>query len=176
MSSFFSALDRNVYVKGVYYSPVNALTSMMGLGVKYDSKKNKLFVGGGTDGVMMSDIIKPYAGEFEVNPYMELGGIPYKNGYQISITSSINTSFNLQGKYSEITGIIGLEDFDYGDVEVSFIGDGNILKTMRFATGDLPEKIGLSVKNVQKLSIDIKPSNSNYWGNSYVDFVNVKIK
>lgn len=121
----------------------------------------------------MSDIMKPYFGNCDVISFSEpaiINSVKYYKGYEIEDWGDGSFSFNLQGKYKTIYGILGFEDdSNYNDAAIQFIGDGEIIKTYDIKAGSLAQKISLDVTNVSKLdfSYDI-----DGWGKiCYANFI-----
>ncbi|PKM58423.1 MAG: hypothetical protein CVU98_01090 [Firmicutes bacterium HGW-Firmicutes-3] len=85
---------------------------------------------------------------------ISMGGVDYKNSLKIYAYAVEHTvSFNLNGRYTMLTGIIGTIDGNSKDVVVSFIGDGNVLKTHEIVGGDLPQDFSLDVTGVRQLTV-----------------------
>ena len=166
-----------VTYKDIYFTPVNALASMLKLGVKFDNTQNKLFVGKGSDGVMMSDILTPYNRGTDINYEMTMGDISYEKGYKFLVEPPESYNFNLQGKYSTISGLIGFEDYKSVNTLVDFYGDDKLLKTLTLLEGDLPQDVILNVKGIKKFEIKFR---NQVYADEYdyrtIDFVNVKIQ
>lgn len=170
-----------VNYNGVPYAPVQLLGSMYNVGTSYNSKLKTWYLGEGTDGVYMSDVMEEpyyYSGDYYTNADQKLntGGITYSKGYAFWVTGQMNYvyDFNLQGKYSTITGLLGLEDGSVNPAKIAFYGDGKLIKEYNFNRGDLPSNISLNVKGVKKL--EIRTTSSAEYDSDYLVFANVKIK
>lgn len=140
---------------GVPYAPIQLLGSMYNIGTSYNSKLKTWYLGEGSDGVFMSDIMNSYNHDVPyINGEFMLGGIEYNKGYAFWTDSDWNTyDFNLQGKYSSISGMLGLSDSAGTDASISFYGDGKLIKEFNFVEGDLPTKMSISVKGVKKFEV-----------------------
>lgn len=166
-----------VNYNGVPYAPVQLLGSMYNIGTSYNSKEKTWYLGEGTSGVYMSDVIgSPY---YSTGTYLldnvDTGGNRYSKGYELYYSSDINVyNFNLQGKYSTISGLLGLRDDSSIPGHVSFYGDGKLIKEYNFNAGDLPSDISISVKGIKKL--EIKTDTKANWDSSYIAWANVKLK
>jgi hypothetical protein len=137
----------------------------LGLPVQYDGKKGAICIGKIPDGQIMSDVIKPYykTTEIDIDPTMTMAGKTYYKGFRINYSYLEPTySFNLEGNYNEITGIIGLDDEkNYTDAVVEFYGDGQLLAAYTLKAGSLPQKLDVNVKGVVKLDIKVKGDSSD---------------
>ncbi|WP_445491620.1 NPCBM/NEW2 domain-containing protein [Niallia sp. 03133] len=160
---------------GVPYAPVQLLGSIYNVGSTYNSKLKTWYLGEGSNGLNMSDLLKPYVGDFNKDDLI-LGGIEYKSGYRF-FTSGYNgpysNSFNLQGKYATITGLLGIADDSdsLNSTSVSFYGDGNLIQTYNLIRGELPINISLPVKGVKRLELRMEESDMV----GYAVWANVKI-
>ena len=162
--------------KGVHYMPVSLVGKLFNLPIKFDSKKNTTFIGPGAYGLMMSDIIGAYYGTDGIgvdrnNPFV-MGGVNYSKGYIFSGYGERKFAFNLSGKYTTITGLLGFKDDSIAFAEnttVSFYGDGKYLSSTVLIPGNLPTDVTIPVKGVKKLEIAIKTTSCE------VGFANVKI-
>ena len=119
------------------------------------------------------DVLPPYAVDsLSVKYYpttmtgsTKLGGIVYKNSLDIRVGAApISASFNLDGKYTTLTGIIGTIDNQYRDATVNFYLDGTVTKTMEIIGGALPQSFSLDVKNVKNLKIEHAGTNGGTVG------------
>lgn len=85
---------------------------------------------------------------------ISMGGVDYKNSLRILAYGPEQTvSFNLNGRYTMLTGIIGTIDGNSNNVMASFIGDGNLLKTFEIVGGALPQDFSLDVTGVRQLTV-----------------------
>lgn len=167
---------------GIQYVPVNLISNMIKLASTYDKKSNTTYIGDGTNGLMMSDIVPVYyssAGyrNYAVNDSITMAGVDYTKGYSFyADDNTTNTySLNLQGKYSEIKGLFGFEDLsDIGTVSVNILGDGKALKTFSLQGGQLPITLDIPVKGIKRLDFKLTPNNNST--SVDFDFVNVHIK
>lgn len=162
--------------KGVQYMPISAIGSLFNLPLKYDSKLDTTFIGENASGLIMSDILSPYYSDayVKVNKDLVTGGITYKKGFNFTFYDNDDSvNFNLAGKYTTISGTLGLEDFSSGSSIINFYGDGRLLKSVELELGDLPTNdVSFSVKGVKKL--EIKSTLTGGYS-SKVLFVNPKI-
>lgn len=129
----------------------------------------------------MSDVMEPYyTSDFAINKdggfsgLMRMGGKDYLKGYQIydgGIPSQGKISFNLEGKYNSISGLIGVDDNNGGgNSYITFYGDDRVLAYYEVRTGELPQQLYVNVSGVSKLDIEVFNDTNNA-----VDLVNLKI-
>lgn len=90
---------------------------------------------------------------------MKIGNIMYDKGVKIHAFYGDDyyyAYFNLNGEYSRLSGLVGLDDnnnFD-DDVTVTFIGDDVVeLQTVKLHLGDFPVEVNIDVSGVRKLTI-----------------------
>lgn len=91
-------------------------------------------------------------------------GTSYKNFVLMYVSDWASTpsthfiEFPLMSKYKQFTTTVGLED-KYQDssalVNVEFILDGNVIKTLEFKAGDFPQAVTLSVESGKKLTLQV---------------------
>lgn len=99
---------------------------------------------------------------------MTMSGKKYTNGFKFGEPGT--ATFNLSKKYSELTGEIGLDDFENKkDTAVSFYGDGKLIKYIELKAQSLPQSFTLDVTGVSQLQI------KKEIGYSEVNLANLKI-
>jgi plasmid maintenance system killer protein len=119
-----------------------------------------------TDSTYMSDILKPYyaTGNYEVNTKVNMARVSYDKGFRLDTNNfgDYVYSFNLDKKYSNIKGLMGLADgFNYSNVTVSVYGDDILLRSYEIKTGDLPQDFTLDVSRVAKLTFKVSGNNKD---------------
>lgn len=132
----------------------------------------------------MSDILKPYdsAFRYKINDTMTMGTKEYHKGYSFEFFDNLgydqsgSASFNLEGKYNQIKGLVGIEDGTRASIDIRIYGDDKLLNSYKFKAGDLPKPIDLDVKGVVKLEIEFSKSGINPSGFASVNFVDLIIK
>ena len=83
---------------------------------------------------------------------MTMGGKKYTNGFKFGEPGT--ATFNLSGKYAELSGEIGLDDFENKkDTGVSFYGDGKLIAYVELKAQMLPKKFSVDVRGVSQLQI-----------------------
>ena len=155
--------------KGIKYSPVNLVGELMDTKSIYNKKSDTVYLGTEPNGTFMSDILKPYFSSdyVSVNHSMLMGGQKYNKGYTMTFTNDSKFSLNLNGKYKNITGIIGIDDEGYkSDAIIEVYGDGNLISSIDLKADSLPFEMTLDVSDIKKLDF-ICNDNGSY---SVVDF------
>jgi hypothetical protein len=104
-----------------------------------------------------------------------MGGVNYNKGYSMSLSGYSSVSFNLQGKYRNIKGLIGLDDSEAYDREVIILGDNEELARIQLSRGELPVPLDLDVTNVHNLVIKVGQYDS-YHSYAQVDFADLVIR
>ncbi|MBQ9886719.1 MAG: NPCBM/NEW2 domain-containing protein [Lachnospiraceae bacterium] len=110
------------------------------------------------------DVVKPY----ETKNYIEkiageiiqMGGIEYYNGFELqSITYRGYAIFNLNEKYTKISGIIGHVDSS-GDKDkiLKIYTDGILVDTMEIKYQELPRTISINVSGIKQLKFEVSPA------------------
>lgn len=170
---------------GTTYVPLRFFSETSGLPVKYEGKDKTIFIGkipeDGKIETSMSDILQPYYKSngglysYSSNEPMKLSGKEYSKGYKIYRhqynSSDVSLSYNLEGKYTSISGIIGLDDENnQADTTVMLYADEKLLDTIDLKAGSLQQNFKLDVTGVVKFDIKILS------GSGTVDFANVMIK
>lgn len=162
---------------GTTYLPVRAIAQALGKEVSWDNTTKTVYIGerttSGTETKYMSDILEPYYGQFDVNKKMIMGGKEYNKGYSfLAMSANRTVSFNLDSNYTQIVGVLGLEDgMNTDNTKIEIFADGNLIKSYILEAGTLPLTISLDVSGVKKL--EIKNAESFV---TRVDFVDVEIK
>jgi hypothetical protein len=83
---------------------------------------------------------------------MTMGGKKYTNGFKFGEPGT--ATFNLSGKYAQISGEIGLDDFENKkDTAVSFYGDGVLIEYIELKAQMLPKKFTVDVSGVSQLQV-----------------------
>lgn len=83
--------------------------------------------------------------------------------------------FNLNGEYSHLTGLIGLDDSTGSSnnyVTLNFSSDDKVLQTFKMLPGDLPVKVDIDVTGVLRLIVET----ANGQGNRKVDLIEMLLQ
>lgn len=164
--------------KGIKYAPVNMIGDLLRTKASYNKSSDTVLFGSTLNGSYMSDILKPYSSsnDVSVNKNMIMGGINYNKGYSMQFWSENYYSINLEGKYSNITGVIGIDDNSdtNGNAQILIYGDNEdlVLGTYNIEQGGLPLNVDIDVSGIKKLKV------YQYDGQQRMtlDFANVVIK
>lgn len=163
--------------RGVKYTPVELVGDLLNNKAIFNSSKNTVFFGVQPSGSYMSDILKPYysTNTVDINKSMTMGGQTYTKGYSMDFSwyGESEYAINLAGKYSHITGILGIDDSSSNSgLDVLIYGDNELIATYKLEKGGLPLNIDFDVSKVKKLEVRSK-SDSIY--SETIDFANVII-
>jgi hypothetical protein len=161
------------------YIPVSYLKDVFGIPVIYDRKADINYVGGKPDGSYMSDILKPYYGSAVVNETMIMGQESYYKGYSFSFENRAGEfAFNLNKKYTTLTGKLGFDDNlnEADGATIKVYGDGELLSVFEIKVGDLPININVDVMNVAKLQFTCSSTQDWSSDNANIDFADIIIK
>jgi hypothetical protein len=130
----------------------------------------------------MSDILTPFnkiLDSMKINPVVTLMGEQYTKGYSLHLFNFKDSQidFNLTGKYSNITGLVGIDDHNGGNTEreltLEVYSDGNLLNTYNLIQANEPQVIDIDVTGTHKLSFVFKLLKTVP---NVVDLVDLKIK
>lgn len=136
-------------VNGTTYLPVRAVAAAVGKSVTWDSATSSVYIGQAPVGQMMSDILKPYYSNliYLTNQAMTMAGTSYSKGYEV--TAGIiegKFSYSLEGKYTSISGVMGLADSaNRSDATLAVYGDDTLITTYTIKAGELPSKFNINV-------------------------------
>lgn len=88
--------------------------------------------------------------------FMQMGGDKYYNGFQLGNNPSTSYAiFNLNSKYTKITGIIGHIDGSGNDNRtITIFADGTLIDTIDINYQDLPKELLINVEGVNQLKIE----------------------
>lgn len=160
--------------KGIKYAPVNLVGELLDTKSIYNKKSDTVYFGTEPEGSYMSDILGVYynSNTVNINEDMWMGSEKYNKGYSMLFHESYRYNINLNGKYKNISGTLGLDDNEsnYNTV-IEIYGDDELLGSYTLNVGELPIDIDINVSGVKKL--EVKGSKGGY---AQVDFANVIIK
>lgn len=105
---------------------------------------------------------------------IKIGGVSYIKGIKLEGGSN-NLYFNLGGKYSRLTGSVGIDDQTTSGrrAVVSFEGDDKNLATFNLVAGDFPTDIDINTLGVRRLIV--KFSGPGYWAGTFVDLIDMEL-
>jgi hypothetical protein len=112
---------------------------------------------------------------------MIIANVRYNKGIQLEDwhTGEHYAHFNLNGEYSHLTGLVGLDDKTStcygggygGNATVVFLGDDRVLQTTNVFPGDFPVEVNLDVNGVRQLTVEV----SQICGSRYVDLIDMAL-
>lgn len=170
---------------GVIYAPVKYIAGNLNQQASYDSKSKTVYIGTTPSGNAF-DLSKPFFtdGRMDINKtgdsdILMMGG----NQYQVGICattytfSGVKTSYNLSGKYTNMTGLLGLDDTgNKAEGIVEFYGDDKVIATYDIKAGSLPQTFNVDLTGIVKLGINYKAVMTGNESVCSVDVVNVTVK
>ncbi|NPV63628.1 MAG: hypothetical protein HPY61_13575 [Methanotrichaceae archaeon] len=116
-----------------------------------------------------------YEVEYDSKASMKIGNVEYNKGIQLydnhASGGEYDAYFNLNGEYSRLVGLLGLDDNTYNDigkVKVSFIGDDRDLLDVDMVPGDLPINVDIDVSGVRRLIVRVSQERT-----AYVDLIDM---
>lgn len=121
-------------------------------------------------------LLEPYAqkGYTKVTDNsMKIAGKEYTDGFQLKTGyTTANCIFNLEGKYTSVSGIIGCDDDNEEEtVAVEFFGDNVLIDTIVVEKNELPGTFSVDVTGVSKFEIALPQCPY-----AKVDFSDVKLQ
>ena len=107
---------------------------------------------------------------YDTNAELKMGNIEYCTGIKFKTLDTGVFDFNLNGQFSILTGLIGLDDSSpsSGKISVEFYGDDKLLKKFQLQVGDLPRELNIDVSGVRRLSVRTERT-SSWWTTYYID-------
>lgn len=174
-----ATIKNTISYQGKMYISQDVLDEIFNTPVSWMSSKKTLLFGEYGEGTIMSDKIEPYYIQenfFDVvNCPMSIAGKDYVKGYQLSGNNKM--SFNLDGKYDEINGIIGLDDSgNQDDTKTIIYVDGKAVNQLDLAAGDLPQDISINVSGALELVFETVQKDEYSFRDSVVDYADFTIK
>lgn len=138
---------------GTTYLPVRAVGEAVGKEVTYDGSTNTVYLGKSGQVKYLGQQVTMYQGSaYEKTVIM--GGQKYTNG--ISFGWGEDAYYNLNGLYTSISGMYGMEDgtSDNREAIINFYGDGRLLDSITVRGGQLPKNFAVNVSGVAQLKIE----------------------
>ena len=103
------------------------------------------------------DVVQPYKKEaiFKTEPF-KMGGKEYDNGF-VTWGDTSENYFNLEGKYSELSCIMGVVSptWDHATVKFSVYADDELVDTVEMGMDDLPVEKTFDINGCHKLLIKV---------------------
>lgn len=138
---------------GTTYLPVRAVGEAVGKEVTYDGSTNTVYLGKSGQVKYLGQQVKKYQGR-AYEETVTMGGQKYTNG--ISFGYGRDAYYNLNGLYTSISGMYGMEDGTSDNYEaiINFYGDGRLLDSITVRGGQLPKNFAVNVSGVAQLKIE----------------------
>lgn len=138
---------------GTTYLPVRAVGEAVGKEVTYDGSTNTVYLGKSGQVKYLGQQVKKYQGRASEET-VTMGGQKYTNG--INFGWCEDAYYNLNGLYTSISGMYGMEDGTRDDYEaiINFYGDGRLLDSITVRGGQLPKNFAVNVSGVAQLKIE----------------------
>lgn len=108
--------------------------------------------------------------EYTNGKTMNMGGDPYTNGFSFGWYISYAT-FNLKGKYSEISFVCGNVDGYNTDAKIHIFSDDECVETISVVGGNLPESYTVDIEYASKLKFQLEGD----WGDHEIGIANIKV-
>lgn len=174
--------------EGTTYLPVRALAEALGKNVQWDDATKTVFIGDGaaapvadnqnntpapTSGQYLTDVMDPFSMKRATvyktkdRKSLSLAGKEYTNGvyYDSYYGRQGHTNFNLDGKYTNLTGKLGA-DQEGSTIRFDFIADGTIIQSYDIISGQLPVDVNLNVSGVRLLEIKYEVTTGDMYSSS----------
>lgn len=176
-------IKENIAVKDdMLFIPYEALEVITNETVSWDPEDQTLTIGNLSLSKAMSDTLKVYhydydanhaflyAPDIRTNKPMTMGDIAHDLGYSFSNVQS--ASFNLDGHYHHLIGLLGCEDFKAANGTITVYLDNEIIASYDIASDGLPTKVDLNLTGGNQLKFVF----SKFLPNSQVDLADAYIE
>jgi hypothetical protein len=148
--------------EGTTYLPIRSVGEVVNKKVNWDASTQTIYLGEKPGNVSyLTETIDPYAKNytdiFRLNDpkKLSMGGKDYNTGYRMGGYSDKYVMFNLDGQYTEITGMLGAANWNYlSNRTLNIYLDGNLYKSIEVDPNELPEAITIPVKGVMQLKLE----------------------
>jgi len=157
---------------GTTYLPVRAVSQALGKTVNWDGKTSSVYIGAMPGQIQYFDkavgAYQSSGSHFMLASDTNIGciimaGTKYYHG--ITTDNSGYGLYNLNGQYSQLSGMYGPADGCTTPCKIIFYGDGNLIQELDFNGGDMPKNFSIDLTGVLQLKIEI-----DGWGASIVDW------
>ena len=141
---------------GTTYLPVRAVGEAVGKEVTYDGSTSTVYLGKSGTTKYIGQQIEAYQTDSWVHEgTYKMGGNDYVNSLNLEYEGR-SAYYNLNGLYTSISGVYGMEDGTSEDREaiISFYGDGRLLESLTIYGGTLPKNFAINVSGVAQLKIE----------------------
>ena len=161
---------------GSVYLPARAIAQALGCSVDWNQQTQTVLIKKSTteasrNAVPLMDICPPYnvSSEYIIhyksgqlhNNYVSFNDITYGNSLLMTysadtpMSQAIEAYFDFQGKYSELTGVVGAIDSSKVGATVSFIADGRVIQTVEVKKGEDPVQFKLNLTGISKFTVSL---------------------
>ncbi len=108
---------------------------------------------------------------------LTMGGKTYKNAFVLDCYAVDGTaSYNIDGKYKTLTGIVGVPKNYSAGTTVNIYGDNTLLKTMDISADQLPQKFSINVSGVSNLKFEVLETSADINGfYTYIGFAELEL-
>lgn len=162
---------------GTTYVPLRYVCDSLEQKLKVFGKQGKVFIGKIPDGDFMSSLINAYLidkADVVTNINIKIKDKNYDTGYRITCKDKLaKVSFLLSKRYTQITGIIGLDATSKWDSKLTIYGDGIAIQTKTFFRIDQPQELKIDVTGLTTIRFEIE---DEYGRGVVVDLADLMIK
>ncbi|MCD8180945.1 MAG: NPCBM/NEW2 domain-containing protein, partial [Firmicutes bacterium] len=170
---------------GTTYMPVRGVASAVGMDVTWDGTNKGVYLWDEqvASNTYLMDVCPPYENSINYKEYLptsgnsfSMAGEKYSNGFTLTAIADCYALFNLNGKYSSIELTVGCADSNSSDATgtVSFIVDGELIKTVDIDTEMLPQKISIPLN--YGLQMKVVATGGSTWHCLGVGLANIIVK
>jgi len=159
--------------QGTTYLPIRAISSLLGLDVNWDGATKTVLLGNPGKALNFIEDLKPYTYNdigihTTANPNpKEIAGKTYTTYIRGGINST--ASYDLGGKYEELSFSLYTSSTLKGDKLVLFYGDNNeLIYTAKVVSGDLPKVHTVNVSGTAQLTIKFQNVTNCYMFDAYI--------
>ena len=140
---------------GTTYLPVRAVGEAVGKEVTYDGSTATVYLGKSGTTKYLGQQVEAYQTDGATEGTYSMGGQDYVNSLKLYYGDS-TAFYNLNGLYTSISGVYGMEDGTGEDNEsiITFYGDGRQLQSIVVKGGELPKNFAINVSGVAQLKIE----------------------
>ncbi len=142
---------------GTTYLPIRAVGEAVGKEVTYDGSTSTVYLGKSGQVQYLGQQIEAYQTDGAYEETVTMGGESYLNGLSFNRYSGTRYAYyNLNGMYTSISGMYGMEDGTSDDKErtINFYGDGRLLESITVRGGELPKNFVVNITGVAQLKIE----------------------
>ncbi len=167
----YSSLSNPIVYNTNIYLPLSTVIKISDRNINWSNDENTVYIDKtvGKSTYLGYDIL-PYRtiGKYTVykdNEYVSMSGDKYYKAYRFQ--DHTRALYNIQGKYSNLSGIVGIPDDSNASHwgfprSITVYGDNNILETFKFEQfGDIPKEFSIDITGVNQLELGFRSYSSN---------------